>query len=86
MFRIEARTYPEICVAVVTAFQLVPDNSLVTDGMNVVFRDYRRREEIVELAWDNWTGFTVAARNLESESLVREIGDYLLQSQWVVES
>jgi hypothetical protein len=86
MFRAEARSYAEMCAALADAFQLVPANPLITDGMDVVFRDYRRDEQIVEIAWDNWTGFSVVAKSPDSESLVQEIGDFLLLSRWALDA
>jgi hypothetical protein len=85
MFRIPADSYPALCVAVAAAFQLSPENPLVTNGWDVMFRDYRRGEQVIGLEWDNWTGFTVIAKTTNSESLVQEIGAWLLQSAWATE-
>jgi hypothetical protein len=75
-----------MCAALADAFQLVPANPLITDGMDVVFRDYLRDEQLVEIAWDNWMGFSVVAKSPDSESLVREIGDFLLLSRWALDA
>jgi hypothetical protein len=80
--RVSAADYPEVCKAVVTAFGLVPDYESFAAGLDVVFMDYRRGEQVVEMAWDNWTGFTVVAKSTNSEPLVREMAAWLLQNEW----
>jgi hypothetical protein len=77
--------WPAISAALVSAFGLVPAGELVTNGCDIVFRDYRRGEEAVELAWDNWTDYTVVAKTPESEQLVREMVSWLSRSQWATE-
>jgi hypothetical protein len=78
--------YPAISAALVNEFGLVPTTALVTNGCDIIFQEYRRGEEIVELAWDNWTDFTVVAKTPKSESLVREMAAWLLQSQRAISS
>jgi hypothetical protein len=82
MFRVSIADYPAVCAALVSAFGLVPTTALVTNGCDILFQDYRRGEEVVGLAWDNWTGYTVVAKVAASESLVREIAAWLLGSRW----
>jgi hypothetical protein len=76
------RQLPDICEALVAAFNLAPDTTLVTDGVALIYQDYRRGEDIIGLEWDSWCGFAVVAKEPKSESLVREIGNWLLQSPW----
>jgi hypothetical protein len=85
MFQVPAVSFPAICSALVAAFDLAQHNALVTNGCDVMFLDYRRGEQIVGLAWDNWTGFTVFAKTPDSEPLVQEIAAWLLQSKWANE-
>jgi hypothetical protein len=84
MFNVPADSYRAICREIVARFQLVADNALVTDGLALVFQDYRRAEQVVGLGWDNWLGFTVVAKTPASEPLVQEIGTWLLQSPWAM--
>ena len=86
MFRVSIADYPAICAALVSAFGLATATPLVTNGCDIIFRDYRRGEEVVELSWDNWTGFTVVAQTASSESLVREMASWLLGSRWATVS
>ena len=79
MSRVPAADYPELCKAVVTAFGLAPDYESFAAGLDAIFMDHRRGEQVVEMAWDNWTGFTVVAKATNSEPLVREIAAWLLQ-------
>ena len=80
MYRVSAADYPERCNAVATTFGLKPDDKSFAVGLDVVFMDYRRGEQVVEMAWDSWTGFSVVAKNAGSKPLVREIAVWLLQS------
>jgi hypothetical protein len=82
MFRAPGDHYHAMCDAIAMAFDLVPEKSVITNGVDVVFQDYRRGEQVVGLEWDNWSGFMVVAKTPDSESLVREIADWLLQSGW----
>ena len=77
-----ADSYRPMCKSIAAAFGLVPHTDLVTDGLAIVFQDYRRSGQVVGLEWDNWMGFTVVAKTEESEPLVRNIGDWLLGSAW----
>lgn len=82
MLHIPADLYPAICGAIAAAFKLAPERELVTNGLDVLFQDYRRGDQVIGLAWDNWTGFTVCAKNTISEELVQEIGAWLLKDSW----
>jgi hypothetical protein len=81
-FDIPADLYPAICGAIAAAFNLAPERELVTNGLDVLFQDYRRGDQVIGLAWDNWTGFTVCAKTTNSEALVQEIGACLLEGSW----
>jgi hypothetical protein len=80
--RCPASSYQALCVAVATTFQLSPSNPLITNGCDIAFQDYRGGERLVSMEWDNWCGFTVVAKTENSETLVREIGAWILQSIW----
>jgi hypothetical protein len=47
------------------------------DGGDVVFQDFGNGEARVALEWDNWMGFQVVARSVESEPLVAAIAAFL---------
>jgi hypothetical protein len=82
MFRVPIEDYPAVCHAVVAEFHLAQHDQLVTNLCDFFCWDYHRGEQVVSFAWDNWTGFMVIANAPISEPLVRDIGDWLLQSQW----
>jgi hypothetical protein len=82
MFNAPAESYHAICNDLAVAFHLVPVGTLVTDFLSIVFQDYHAGSRVVGLEWDNWSGFTVVAKTAESESLVQEIGTWLLASKW----
>ena len=80
--RVPADSHRSLCEEVAATFGLSPKPGLVTNGHDIVFQDYTRGEFVVGLEWDNWMGFTVVAQTTESEPLVQEIGQWLLQSKW----
>lgn len=41
------------------------------------FQEFRGGRGVVDIAWDNWSGFMVTALTKDSEPLVREIGSWL---------
>ena len=82
MSRVPAADYAVLCKAVATTCALAPDCESFAAGLDAVFMDYRRGEQVVEMAWDNWTGFMVVAKTAGSEALIREIATWLLQSAW----
>jgi hypothetical protein len=46
-------------------------------GFDEVFQDFKRGNEVVGLEWDNWSGYTVVAKGISAEPLVREIAGYI---------
>jgi len=82
MDRVPSIEYPAICKAVAVAFGLEPDHASFCAGLDVVFMDFQRGDRLIGMEWDNWTGFTVVARTIDSEGLVREIAEWLLRSAW----
>lgn len=81
MFRVPCTSYPTICTEISAAFGLTRSTPF-SAGLDVVFQDYQRGEASVGLAWDNWTGFMVFAKNSVAEQLVQQIATYLLASSW----
>jgi hypothetical protein len=79
LFRVPCSDYPAVCADVVAAFGLQL-HTLPIAGLDQVFGAFRKGEQIVELAWDNWSGFIVTALNTEAEPLVREIGAFFESS------
>ncbi len=82
MFRIGAADYPAVCEALAKALNLTFDSSTFLAGMDLLLMHYRRGNLEIELAWDNWMGFTVTAKNSDAEPLVREAGAWLSLSTW----
>jgi hypothetical protein len=82
MGQIPADCYRSICKEVAAEFGLVPHTDLITDFLALVFQDYRRDEQVVGLEWDNWMGYTVVAKTLDSEPLIQDIATWLVHSRW----
>jgi hypothetical protein len=77
---LNADQYARTCKRISREFSLQPATELVV-GPDEMFRDYTDGTRTVGLEWDNWSGFIVVAKEPDSESLVRSIGDYL-SSSW----
>jgi len=74
--KIEASKYPKITKEVVSRFNLVANNEIVK-GLNEIFQEYKAGATIIGLEWDNWSGYIVTAKNIEAESLVKEIAKFI---------
>jgi len=46
-------------------------------GLDETFQDFGRGSAVIALEWDNWSGFIVCAKNKESESLARQVAEYV---------
>ncbi|WP_339509890.1 hypothetical protein [Pseudomonas sp. RL_15y_Pfl2_60] len=73
---IESGRYRKITKAVMSEFGLEPVGGK-TRGLDEVFQDFMRGNEIVGLEWDNWSGYIVNAKTKSAEYLVREIAGYV---------
>lgn len=73
---VPATDFPAVFQAVVTEFRLTQTCELVV-GPDQMFWDVRSGDQVVELAWDIWMGFTVTAKSPEAEPLVRAIATWL---------
>jgi len=82
MFNVPGASYAEICRELCDALKLTPVGDVVTDFGSTIFQDYRQDSKVVGLEWDNWSGFIVVAKTPDSEQLVREIAEWLLNSKW----
>jgi hypothetical protein len=80
VYSLNADRYAQTCKRIARKFRLQPATELVV-GLDEMFRDYTDGTRIVGLEWDNWSGFVVVAKEPDSESLVRSIGDFL-SSSW----
>ena len=76
VYSLNADRYAQTCKRIARKFRLQPATELVV-GLDEMFRDYTDGTRIVGLEWDNWSGFVVVAKEPDSESLVRSIGDFL---------
>lgn len=73
---IESGRYGKITKAIVSEFGLEPAGDK-TRGLDEVFQEFKRGNEVVGLEWDNWSGYIVNAKTKSAEPLVREIADYI---------
>ena len=84
LHRVDAKDYPAVCKLLVREFDLQPWGQLV-DGWDVLFREFRARSGLVSIEWDNWTGFTVVAKNEGAEPAVKEMATFLEASPAIVQ-
>ncbi|WP_328185260.1 hypothetical protein [Marinobacter sp. OP 3.4] len=73
---IQSRCYQEVTKAIVVEFGLEPAGGKVR-GLDEVFQDFKRDNEVVSLEWDSWSGYIVNAKTKSAEPLVREIAGYV---------
>ena len=66
----------KITKSVVAEFSLDPAGG-ETVGLNEVFQDFKRGNDVVGLEWDNWSGYIVNAKVTSAEPLAREIAGYV---------
>ena len=78
---VAAADYPAVCYEVADALGLAPDGEIVI-GLDEMFRDFRRRDQVVGLEWDIWFDFMVTSKSEGSESLVQDIAEWLSSSRW----
>jgi hypothetical protein len=78
---VEAVAYPEVCRGIVNEFGLTPVDEIVV-GLDEVFWNFRRGDQVVGLEWDIWMQFMIVAKSEASEPLVRDIATWLGSSQW----
>src|SRR4051794_40727347 len=70
---VPAADRPALCGAVAAAFSPSPSLGSFVAGLEAVAMDGRRGDLVVEMAWDNRSGFIVTAKFIHAESLVGEV-------------
>jgi hypothetical protein len=68
--------YRELCSALCSEYGLAPYGK-PTEGLDEIFQDCRRGEGTVSLEWDIWVGFLIVAKDRESESVVRDMAEWI---------
>ena len=73
--------YRNVCAIVRREFRLAAGELFVL--LDEAMQEHRSKAGTVSLEWDNWTEFTVVAKDVESEPLVEAIGAFLGSSPTV---
>jgi hypothetical protein len=74
VFDIPMEQYAALCQRIATDFGLTSSDELVTNVADVAFMDFTTSKgALVEIAWDNWSGFIVTAKSTEDEPLIHRI-------------
>ncbi|MBA4016663.1 MAG: hypothetical protein C0483_05695 [Pirellula sp.] len=70
---VTAEHYPALCRNIADTFKLAPamESSLV--GIDQMFWEFCRNDQVISLDWDVWMGFMIVAKTTTAESLVHEI-------------
>ena len=71
---IEAIQYQQVTHFLSQHFNLTPMGELI-DSLDEIFQDYKLDHFVVGLEWDNWSGYTICAKNTESEGLATQIAN-----------
>jgi hypothetical protein len=78
---VAAADYPAVCRGLADALELAPAGDLVI-GLDQMFWDFRRGDQVVGLDWDIWMDFMAVAKSTASEPLLTDIAAWLTASQW----
>jgi hypothetical protein len=78
---VTAMDYPAVCRGLVDALDLAPDGDILI-GVDQMFWDFRRGDQVVGLDWDTWMEFMAVAKSEASEPLLRDIAAWLISSRW----
>lgn len=73
---LDSGQYTKITNAVVGHFDLKPVGTILV-GLDEIFQDYSSENLVVGLEWDSWSGYTVVAKNIESELIAKDIADFI---------
>ena len=73
---ISSWSYKKVTKSVVKHFNLQPVGKL-TVGLDERFQEFKSGDLTVGLEWDNWSGYTIDAKNKEAEPMLREIANYI---------
>ena len=63
---VAAADYPALCRDVADALGLAPDGDIVI-GLDEMFRNFRRGDQVVGLEWDIWMEFMAVAKSEASD-------------------
>ena len=74
--KIEIKHYLKVTKKIIQHFKLEESGQLV-NGLDETFQDFKLGRFIVGLEWDIWSGYIVVAKNIESETLVKDIASYV---------
>ncbi len=69
-------SYKKITYSIVNNFDLQPSGKLIV-GLDEMFQEFTSGNSSICLEWDNWSGYTIVAKNKEAEALLREIAKYI---------
>lgn len=78
---VAAAEHSAICNEIAKAFSLIRDSQLIV-GLDQMFWDFRRGEQVIGLDWDPWMGFMVVAKTPTAEPLVQEIAQWFMENRW----
>jgi len=73
---IESVKYDEITKSVIVHFGIEGVGRKIT-GLDEIFQDFKRSNEVVSLEWDIWSGYIVCAKTEQAESLAKEIASFV---------
>ena len=73
---VDAEDYPALCRGIADALGLAPAGEIII-GLDQMFWDFRRGDQLVSLDWDIWMQFQVVAQSPASEALVADIAAWL---------
>ena len=74
--KIQIQDYLKVTKKIVKEFNLEPIGELI-QGFDEIFQNYKLNNHLIGLEWDNWSGYSVVARSVESENLAKNIAKFI---------
>ncbi len=77
---VAATDYPALCRSVADALGLAPAGDILV-GLEQMFWDFQRGDQVIGLDWDIWMEFIAVAKSEASEPLLRDIAAWLISTR-----
>jgi len=74
--KIKVSKYSNLTKIIVKKFDLKPLSLKVT-GLDEIFQDFILDNKKVALEWNIWSGYSIYSKNINAESLVLKIGNFV---------
>ncbi len=81
IFNLKKVDYEKITLRITKQFNLIALKNKISTP-DTIFQTYSNERYTINLEWDNWSGYIIVAKNIESEKLIDEIYNWLLLTKF----